>query len=167
MPDLKQQVTITSANLDPIVSPTTRDARRAALLFGFALTALVQIGAPQPAAAFGPVKVNKDLKHFPLRAAELGRLGIAAGWVDGEPNSMVFDVGNRLEQPVFCATVEIELNAQGKKLRALIPSLYIPPAQSRRGRLADVSKKDVRSFKLVCTCLRKSEKGPCEHPLVD
>lgn len=145
----------------------THELKPTIALFCFTVLLFANLVAVPPATAFGLVKVNKDLKHFPLQAGELSRLGIAAGWVEGEPSTMVFDVGNRLAQPVFCASVEIDLNTQGKKMRALTPSLYIPPAQSRRGRLADVTRKDVRSYTLICTCLRKSEKGPCEHPLAD
>ena len=119
----------------------------------------------QTAHAFGPVPVNKDLKQFPLQAAELAKVSITAGWVDGEPTRMVFDIGNRLTQPIFCANVELDLVGRGKEVRTLSPALYVPPTQSRRGRLADLTRKDVRSFNVACTCLRKADKGPCEHPL--
>jgi hypothetical protein len=155
------------ADTEPIVFAATHELKPAIALRCCTVLLFANLVALPPASAFGLVKVNKDLKHFPLQGSELSRLGMAAGWVEGEPNIMVFDVGNRLEQPVFCASVEVDLTTRGKQVRALTPSLYIPPAQSRRGRLTDVSKKDVRSFKLVCTCLRKSEKSPCEHPLTD
>lgn len=117
------------------------------------------------ASGFSLIGIDPDLKSHPLQSSEFGRLDIRAGWVDGAPDRMVFDVRNPLSAPVHCASVQIDLRDRGRVVRSLEPSVWVPPNQSRRTSARPLRKYEVKQFNLVCTCLRRTEKGACEAPL--
>lgn len=117
------------------------------------------------ASGFSLTGIDPDLKSHPLQSAEFGRLDIRAGWVDGAPERMVFEIRNPLAAPVHCASVQLDLRDRGRVIRGLEPAVWVPANQLRRSGLRPLRKEEVKQFSLVCTCLRRSDKGPCEAPL--
>ena len=117
------------------------------------------------ASGFSLTGIDPDLKSYPLQSAEFGRLDIRAGWVDGAPERMVFEIRNPLAAPVHCASVQLDLRDRGRVIRGLEPAVWVPANQLRRSGLRPLRKEEVKQFSLVCTCLRRSDKGPCEAPL--
>lgn len=118
-----------------------------------------------PAQAYGLIGLDPDLKSFPLQSSEFNRLDIRAGWVEGTPERMVFEIRNSLPAPVHCASVQIEHRDRGKLVLSLEPAVWVPSNQSRRTGVRPLRKDDVKRFNLVCSCLRRSERGACETPL--
>lgn len=128
---------------------------------------LVSLGMSGFAQAFGLIGLDRELKSHPLQPSEMSRLDIRSGWVDGAPDRMVFEIRNPLAAPVHCASVQLDLRDRGKVTRGLEPAVWVPPSQTRRSGARPVRKDEVRQFSVVCTCLRRSDKGPCEAPLRD
>lgn len=121
--------------------------------------------AAWPASGYGLIGLDPDLKSFPLHTAEFSRLDVRAGWLDGAPDRMVFEIRNALAVPVNCATLQVEVRNRGQVVRSLEPAVWVPPNQMRRTAASQLRKSDVRTFSLVCTCLRRTANGPCEGPL--
>lgn len=121
----------------------------------------------RPAQAFGPIGYDKELKLQALQANEMSRLDIRSGWLDGAPERMIFEIRNALAAPVYCSAVSVELKDRSKVVRSLEPAIWIPPSQMRRSGAKPLRKDEVRQFGLVCSCLRKAERGACEQPLRD
>ena len=119
------------------------------------------------AQGFGLIGLDRELKNHPLQPAEMSRLDIRAGWMDDAPDRMVFEVRNSLAAPVSCSSVQLDLRDRGKVVKSLEPAIWIPPSQLRRSGARPLRKAEVRNFSLVCTCLRRTDKGPCEQPLRD
>ena len=119
----------------------------------------------RPAQGYGPIGLDPDLKSFPLQASEFSRLDVRAGWVEGTPERMVFEIRNGLSAPVHCASVQIDHRDRGKLVLSLEPAVWVPSNQSRRSGARPLRKEDVKRFSLVCSCLRRSERGACEAPL--
>ncbi len=135
---------------------------------GIALAAPCSMGlglAAHTASASSLTGLDPDLKSYPLHAAEFGRLDIRAGWVDGAPERMVCEIRNPLAAPVHCASVQLELRDRGRAVRGLEPAVWVPANQLRRTGTRPLRKEEAKQFSLVCTCLRRSDKGPCEPPL--
>ncbi|MBM3408537.1 MAG: hypothetical protein FJY25_14665 [Betaproteobacteria bacterium] len=119
----------------------------------------------RPVQGYGLIGLDPDLKSFPLQASEFSRLDIRAGWVEGAPERMVFEIRNGLSVPVHCASVQIDHRERGKLVLGLEPAVWVPSNQSRRSGARPLRKDDVKRFSLVCSCLRRSERGACEAPL--
>jgi hypothetical protein len=117
------------------------------------------------AQAYGLIGLDPELKGFPLQAAEFSRLDVRAGWLEGAPDRMVFEIRNPLAAPVNCASVQVDLRDRGPVVRSLEPAVWVPANQTRRTSASLLRKADVRNFSLVCTCLRRGPKGACEAPL--
>lgn len=100
-----------------------------------------------------------------MQPTEFSRLEIRAGWLDGTPERMVFDIRNALPAPVNCSSVQVDSRERGRVVRPLEPAVWVPANQTRRAAARPIRKDDVKNFSLVCTCLRRSDKGPCESPL--
>ena len=117
------------------------------------------------AQAYGLIGLDPELKSFPLQAAEFSRLDVRAGWLDGAPDRMVFEIRNPLAAPVNCASVQVDLRDRGPVVRSLEPAVWVPANQTRRTAASLLRKADVKQFSLVCTCLRRTPKAACEGPL--
>jgi hypothetical protein len=117
------------------------------------------------AQAYGLIGLDPELKSFPLQTAEFSRLDVRAGWLDGAPDRMVFEIRNPLAAPVNCANLQVDMRDRGQVIRSLEPAVWVPSNQIRRTAANQLRKSGVKSFSLVCTCLRRSAKSPCEGPL--
>lgn len=155
------------ASPDWVVASVFGRQHRGGVACGFVLAVLCSMGlglAPHTANAFSLTGIDPDLKSYPLHSAEFGRLDIRAGWVEGAPERMVFEIQNPLAAPVHCASVQLELRDRGRVVRGLEPAVWVPANQLRRTGARPLRKEEVKQFSLVCTCLRRSDKGPCEPP---
>ncbi len=117
------------------------------------------------AQAYGLIGLDPELKSFPLQAAEFSRLDVRAGWLDGARDRMVFEIRNPLAAPVHCANLQVDLRDRGQVVRSLEPAVWVPSNQMRRTAASQLLKNDVKRFSLVCTCLRRNARSPCEGPL--
>lgn len=117
------------------------------------------------AQAYGLIGLDPKLKSFPLQTAEFSRLDVQAGWLDGAPDRMVFEIRNPLAAPVHCANLQVDVRDRGPVVRSLEPAVWVPSNQMRRTAASQLRKKDVKRFSLVCTCLRRDARSPCEGPL--
>ena len=132
--------------------------RRAALL-------ILLTGLHALAWAWSPFGGSKtDFEEIPLSSAEWSQVQVKAGWANGYPEDLLFEVSSQLPGPMACHGASIQL-ASGKKIdKGFNPRLYVPSGSTKQVGVRGIAKGQMKDFTLACGCWKKPTDTRCGNP---
>ena len=117
------------------------------------------------ALGWNPFETKKtEFTEVPLTASEWSQVQVKAGWADGYPDDLLFEVSSQLPGPMACHGASVQL-ISGKKLdKAFSPRLYVPSGSTKQVGLKGIAKGQMKDFNLSCGCWKKPQDSRCGNP---
>lgn len=141
-----------------------RPSRRVRLAAASLFAALLLAGTGR-AWGWNPFEAKKSpFEEVALTPGEWSQVKVKAGWANGYPDDVLFEVSSQLPGPMACHGASIQL-ASGKRVdKAFSPRLYVPPDNTKQVGVRGVSKGQMKDFTLACSCWKKPGDARCGNP---
>ncbi|NBX05124.1 MAG: hypothetical protein EBR18_03300 [Betaproteobacteria bacterium] len=129
------------------------------------LAAVVLVAGSGMAWAWNPFEAKKSpFDEVALTPGEWQQVQVKAGWANGYPDDLLFEVSSQLPGPMACHGASIQLTS-GKRIdKAFSPRLYVPPGTTKQVGLRGISKGQMKDFTLACGCWKKPGDARCGNP---
>ena len=129
------------------------------------LLATVLMAGTGLAWGWNPFEAKKSpFEEVALTPGEWSQVQVKAGWANGYPDDLLFEVSSKLPGPMACHGASIQLTSGKRVDKAFSPRLYVPPDNTKQVGVRGVSKGQLKDFTLACGCWKKPGDARCGNP---